>query len=86
MTSLLDTQNERNRELTRLWSSGEVGDEELGRIFMENRTAHRAEIRALVGEGGLPRYQKFLKEGGLGGLFSYFTAPGENWAESDPQR
>ena len=83
---LLETQNDRNREMTRLWSSGDVDDEELGRIFMENRAAHRAEVLELVGPERLADYQGFLRAGGLGGRFSYFTAPWENWADAKGDR
>lgn len=83
---LLETQNDRNREMTRLWSSGDVDDEELGRIFMENRAAHRAEVLELIGQERLGAYQGFLRAGGLGGRFSYFTAPWENWADAKADR
>ena len=83
---LLENQNDRNREMTRLWSSGDVDDEELGRIFMENRAAHRAEVLELIGQERLGAYQGFLRAGGLGGRFSYFTAPWENWANAKADR
>lgn len=83
---LLETQNDRNREMTRLWSSGDVDDEELGRIFMENRAAHRTEVLELIGQERLGAYQGFLRAGGLGGRFSYFTAPWENWANAKADR
>lgn len=79
LRGLVEIQNQRNREMTQLWSSGEVSDDELGTIFTANRTAHRAEVLALVGEEGLPAYRKFVQDGGFGGLFSYFTAPWEEW-------
>ena len=72
--------------MTRLWSSGDVDDEELGRIFMENRAAHRAEVLELIGQERLGAYQGFLRAGGLGGRFSYFTAPWENWADAKADR
>ncbi|MEE2940140.1 MAG: hypothetical protein VX460_07145 [Planctomycetota bacterium] len=83
---LLEDQNDRNREMTRLWSSGDVDDEELGRIFMENRATHRAEVLELIGQERLGAYQGFLRAGGLGGRFSYFTAPWENWADAKAER
>ncbi|MEM9382359.1 MAG: hypothetical protein AAGB93_20570 [Planctomycetota bacterium] len=86
MKSLLGVQNQRNRELTRMWESGEFGDEELGEIFNENRANHRAEILALVGRANLGDYQRFLQEKGLGDTFNYFVAPWENWTDGDPGR
>ncbi|MCP3916280.1 MAG: hypothetical protein GY711_12055 [bacterium] len=83
MKSLLALQNDRNREMTRMWSGGENSDEELGDIFKANRAKHRAEILALVGQGGIEGYRKFLRDGGLGGRFSFFTAPWEDWAEAE---
>ncbi|MEM6675463.1 MAG: hypothetical protein AAF726_21620 [Planctomycetota bacterium] len=86
LSSLLALQNDRNRQMTQLWSAGETSDEELGEIFLANRAKHRAEIRALVGESGLAAYKRFVQDGGLGGRFAYFTAPWETWAEEDPAR
>lgn len=86
LRGLLEIQNGRNREMTQMWSSGKVDDEELGRIFMENRAAHRAEVVELVGRERLGAYQAFLRQGGLGGRFSYFTAPWENWSAAAGDR
>ena len=81
MRSLLALQNDRNREMTRLWSGGETSDEDLERMFAENRAAHRAEVIAILGTDQLGRYKKLVADGGLGGRFSFFTGPWEDWAE-----
>ena len=86
MKSLLGVQNQRNRELTRMWESGKIGDEELGEVFNENRAKHRAEIIALVGRANLGDYKRFLQEKGLGDTFNYFVAPWESWTDGDPGR
>ncbi len=83
LKSLLTLQNDRNREITRLWSEGETSEEDLGQLFQSQRAAHRAEILALVGEVALPTYKKYVQEGGLGMRFSFFTAPGESWVEQE---
>lgn len=85
LKSLLTLQNDRNREITRLWSEGETSEEDLGQLFQSHRAAHRAEILALVGEAGLPAYKKYVQEGSLGGRFSFFTAPWESWVEEQPR-
>lgn len=85
LRSLLALQNDRNREMTHLWSQGKTSDEELGRIFKENRAAHRSEVLALLGREQLGTYRKYVREGGLGGRFSYFTAPWEDWKPQDGQ-
>jgi hypothetical protein len=79
MRKLLALQNDRNREMTRLWSEGNTSEDELGEIFMRNRAEHRAEILALLPPGQQGTYRKYVREGGLGGRFSFFVAPWEEW-------
>jgi len=83
LQSLLTLQNDRNREMTRVWAEGKTSEEELGLIFMDNRAAHRAEVRALLGDDQLGTYQKYVTNSGLGGRFSFFTAPWEDWTEAE---
>ena len=83
MRSLVILQNDRNREMTRLWSGGDTPKEDLDRIFAENRAAHRAEVSALIGEDQLGAYRKYLREGGFGGRFSFFVGPWEGWRSGD---
>ncbi|MEL6905925.1 MAG: hypothetical protein AAFU73_10890 [Planctomycetota bacterium] len=79
LASLVAVQNERNREMTRLWAAGETSDEDLEALYFAHRAEHRAEVRALLGDDALPAYREFLQKGGLGGRFSYFTSPWEDW-------
>jgi hypothetical protein len=81
MRRLLATQNERNREMTRLWSEGNTSEDELGEIFMSNRAAHRAEIQNLLHSDQLETYRSYLRDGGLGGRFSFFVAPWDEWVQ-----
>lgn len=78
--SLLAVQNERNREMTRLWSEG-VPKEELDERFAEYRATHRREVMALLGTNQLNGYRRMLRDGHLGGRFSFFVGPWEGWAE-----
>ena len=73
LESLLRLQDDRNREMTFQWSSGKVGEDELGEVFQANRKAHREEMLLLLGRDGLPGFKRFVREGGLGGRFSFFT-------------
>ena len=84
LRALISQQNDRNRQMTRVWSQGELSEEEVEQIFLDNRAAHRAEVRAVLGEEGIPGYRRFLREGGLGGRFSFFTGPWEDWADEEP--
>ncbi len=77
--SLLAVQNERNREMTRLWSEG-VSKEELDQRFAEYRATHRREVMALLGPDQMNGYRRMLRNGHLGGRFSFFVGPWEDWA------
>lgn len=79
--SLLAVQNERNREMTRLWSEGEP-KEELDARFQEYRASHRREVVALLGPEQLRTYRRMLRENHLGGRFSFFVGPWEDWSGS----
>lgn len=79
--SLLAVQNERNREMTRLWSEGEP-KEELDARFQEYRASHRREVVALLGPDQLKTYRRMLRENHLGGRFSFFVGPWEDWSGS----
>lgn len=81
LAGLLTLQNDRNREMTHLWSQGETSEEELAEIFMANRAAHRSEVMALLGDEQLGAYRQYVQASGLGGRFSFFTAPWEEWTE-----
>lgn len=83
LESLLRLQNDRNREMTFQWSSGKVGEDELSEVFQANRKAHREEMLLLLGRDRLPGFKRFVQEGGLGGRFSFFTAPWERWSSPD---
>lgn len=82
LRSLLATQNARNREVTRRWSEG-VSKEELDQFFADNRAGHRREVMAVLGQGQLGEYKRLVREGKLGGRFSFFVGPWENWATDD---
>jgi len=77
--SLLAVQNERNREMTRLWSEG-APQEDLDKRFAEYRAAHRREVMALLGPGQLSGYRRMLRDNHLGGRFSFFVGPWEGWS------
>ena len=79
LRSALTIQNDRNREMTRLWAEGNTSEEELRRIFRENRKAHRSEVKAFLGEEQLGTYRQFMTRGGLGPRFSFFIGPKEVW-------
>lgn len=81
LRSLLSVQNDRNREMTRLWSEGDTLQDELGRIFGENRKAHRSEVMALLGEDQLGSYRELIARGNLGPRFAFFVGPKEEWGE-----
>lgn len=83
MRDLIVLQNERNREMTRLWAAGETSEEELGLLFAEHRAAHRAEISALLGPEQLDTYRDHLRKNGLGGRFSFFVDPWEDWSREE---
>lgn len=86
MRSLLALQNDRNREMTRLWSQGDTSEEELGRIFEENRIAHRTELTALLGPEQLGAYRKHLREKSLGGRFSFFVGAWDDWNKGEQEK
>lgn len=77
--SLLAVQNERNREMTRLWSEG-ASKEELDQRFAEYRATHRREVMAVLGPDQMNGYRRMLRNGHLGGRFSFFVGPWEDWA------
>lgn len=81
LRKLVALQNERNRDMTHLWSEGKTSDEDLEAIFMENRAHHREEIARLLGTEKLGAYRQVLRGGGLGGRFAFFVGPAEDWSE-----
>jgi hypothetical protein len=86
MRDLIVLQNERNREMTRLWAAGETSEEELGLLFAEHRAAHRAEISALLGPEQLGTYRAQLRKNGLGGRFSFFVGPWDDWSREEEEQ
>lgn len=85
LESLITVQNDRNREMTRLWSEGQTSDEDLEDLYFENRRAHREALTALLQPSQLKTYQEYLTSEGLGGRFSFFVGPWEDWSEEDDE-
>ena len=81
LRKLVALQNERNRDMTHLWSEGKTSEEDLEAIFMENREHHREEVARLLGTEKLRTYRQVLRKGGLGGRFAFFVGPAEDWSE-----
>ena len=80
LEGLMNVQIDRMRELTRDWASGDFTDEEIAERFMAERREHRQAAIALLGQERIPAYRKFLQQGGVGGRFSFYTAPWEEWS------
>lgn len=83
---LSDLQVERMRDLTRSWATAELTDEEVAERFMAERREHRRSALALLGEDRIGAYQQFIQAGGFGGRYAFYTAPREDWRESESDR